>query len=252
MTLRMLFALLLALSVSAEAQDGPTQRTFTLRVSVDTQGQVTAVEPQEEIQPLLLATVTAAAKAASFEPATVNGVAKPSRTSMNVIISMTPQGPNLEVKVIEVTAGGGTIHSVPPRFPPGAHRDGYSAYVWSRISYDRQGRVDTAESGVASVQFTRGPGRRVDPRRAAELDRIFRGQVDETAAKWTFTPDEVDGQPIPATVFVPTTFCVVKRGNSCNDLWTDAMRMPPATPLALDATVRLAMLRPQALSANDG
>ncbi|MFY2763519.1 hypothetical protein [Arenimonas sp. MALMAid1274] len=249
---RLVLALLLVLALPAEARDEPVERSYRMRVSVDAAGKVTQAEPHGDIPALLLPTLQAVATSAEFEPATVNGIAKPSRTSVYISVQLTPKGDQMEARVTGMNAGGGVLNSVPPAYPAGAFREKYSAYIWTRVSYDEQGRLDPDRSGVESVQFTRGPGTRINQRLAADLEPKFRKAVEDAMARWTFLPDEVDGRSMPATVFVPTTFCVVKRGASCSTLWTDDMLTPPATPTAQDDTIRLAVMRPQSLPAAGG
>lgn len=219
----------------ADGLDVATHRFYPVRVDVDASGAVTAVEPLGEVMDGLRPSLEAAARRAEFVPATKGGVPVPSRTAVLVSVAFAKAGRNVTAQVTGVSAGS-ALPLAPPRYPRDALRRQASARVMLRIVFDASGRRDESLSGVERVD---GPLKDVRPGRETKVpyEADFRAAALSALAAWTYTPDEVDGQPVAVDVRIPMTFCAGTRG--CPEF--APVTEPVVTPA--DASIRLAALR---------
>jgi hypothetical protein len=236
---------------AAPADPAPElRRTYSATVNVDEAGKVTQVELDKSVPRGLAEVMKQSAALARFEPALIDGVPAPSRTVLNVAFRMTGEGGGVRAEVVGLTGGGGKLQSQPPVYPAAALRAGVGAKAWVRVSFDTAGRPVPAESAIESLEIARWEGR-LDASDRASFDRQFRKSVQSAMAKWVFTPDEVAGRPIAASVWVPLTFCPDVR-KPCSSAWTDDPDQRPTVPAALDDSVRLAVIKPDAKSDGEG
>lgn len=239
-----LFALAVALQAIA-AEPEPSMRTFSATVDVDAAGKVTQVDVGPSVPIGLVDVMKQAAAIAEFEPALLDGVPAPSRTLLNVTFEMLADGKNLRAEVVGLTSGGGSLQSQPPRYPLNAIRNRVAAKAWVRASFGSDGKLVASESRVESLALARN-GRWLPDEQAGRYDALFRRAVEDTLANWVYTPDEVAGRAIAASVWVPLTFCPPGPKASCDLVELEAPSPGPTLPSSLDGNVRLAVMKPYA------
>lgn len=246
---------LLALAGAAQAapagEPEASRRTYSAAVDVDATGRVTQVDVGPSVPEGLVDVIKKAAAIAEFEPALLNGVAAPSRTLLNVTFEMVADGKDLRAEVVGLTSGGGRLQSQPPRYPLAAVRNRVAAKVWTRVSFGADGKLDPLQSRVESVSLARG-GRTLGDDQAARYEKEFRRAVEDTLANWVFTPDEVAGHAIAASLWVPMTFCPPGPKKYCDVLDAGDTHPGNALPSSLDGNVRLAVMKPYAASGDEG
>ena len=238
--------LLLAFAAQTAAADEAQalRRTYSAAVDVDAAGDVTRVQLDKAVPRGLADAMKQAAALAEFEPALLDGVPAPSRTTLNVTFQMVGQGNSLRAEVVELSSGGGGLRSQPPRYPPDAVRAEVGAKVWASVSFGADGKLDPSKSRIESMDLAR-PGRPLSDSDRGRFDKQFRRAVETMMAKWVFVPDEVAGRAIPASVWVPVTFCPTAM-KSCDTVWASDPAPRPTVPAALDDAVRLAVMKPYA------
>lgn len=158
------------------AADGTVQQASLLNSSL-------SVAMQEQVLKRI--------RAFEFEPATHNGVAGVTETTLSVKLAVEPEQDQLIVRVVgaEVTVGFDRLK--PPRFPMAQLRRAQGARVELRLSYDGNGRVTDV-----SVE-------RVEP----DL-KAFRLAALKAAREWQFQPERVDGIGIAGSALIPVTFAL--------------------------------------------
>jgi outer membrane biosynthesis protein TonB len=242
MTFRILVAaLLLTLAAPLAANDAVTfSKSYSVRVAVDEQGQVTSAEPLTEIPAELLGTVTALAEKSEFEPARVDGRPVPSRTTVHVRMRFEGDSRQVRAVPVKVSNGGKLNVAALPRYPFEAMRSDVGAQIWATLTFLADGSLDPAATRIDSVEVVRQDRSQRNSRHQAG----FEAAVQAAIAQWTLLPDEVDGQPIAMTVRVPTRFCPPSRNRrGCDDLWPEASQ-PDPSPEPSDTDVRLATIKP--------
>ncbi|MFY2763514.1 hypothetical protein [Arenimonas sp. MALMAid1274] len=246
---------LLGLALPALAADGrPSDQYYTVRMSIDADGRVTAAEPQGDIPQALRKVVRDVAERTSFDPARVAGRPVSSRTSINVAVSFRPIGTRYEAKVFDVRPGGGwQMRSLPPPYPRAAHSRGIGAYVMSYVSYDAKGDIDMEKSQIRYL-VARTRGGPLDAKAQARYDAEFRRSVLQAMRRWNYTPDEVDGKPVPASALVPTLFCPQGKWSyeRCAADLTAEATLAESAIAPLDPSVSFAVLKPVSLPDDGG
>lgn len=253
-TLRFLVALIAlagAVQVAAADTAPPSRRTFSATVDVDATGKVTQVGVGPSVPRGLVDVIKQAAAIAEFEPALLNGVPAKSRTLLNVTFEMVVSGNDLRAEVVGLSSGGGSLQSQQPRYPSSAVRDRVAAKAWVRASFGADGKLVASESGVENLVMARN-GRRLGEDQAGRYAAQFRRAVEDTLAGWVYTPDEVAGRAIAASVWVPMTFCPPGPRASCDLVDLDAPNPGPTLPASLDGSVRLAVMKPYGAADAEG
>lgn len=181
--LRRLPLLLVAMPLLALAQEPPKQAILAFQMAVDAQGRPTAIEPPQGLPPSISETVATWAQRLQFVPASVDGVAQPSTTTLRVTFDTSD--PN-SVVIAKAVTGPGVVFG---EMPPGPDNDAAGYFV---IEYDASGRVtqvrlDEAQSPMSSKKFTRW------------ADRYLSG--------FRFNPETVAGEPVAGSVRIPLIYC---------------------------------------------
>lgn len=207
------FVALAATSAVAAAKDKSFEHQFNTRVSVDASGQVTDVEFLKDVPETLQAMVRGVAADIPFEPAMRDGVAVPSRTSMQLRVAFTPEGENYRAEVLSINGGApASVGMHPPRFPASLFQDKRSMLAMVVVRPHPDGQPNPEANTVESIQFYREdqPIEGVSTRTEREL----RDALLDAAAKWTYILEEVDGVAITTEIRVPVSFCMAKRASS--------------------------------------
>jgi TonB family protein len=128
-----------------------------------------------------------------FEPATRDGVAGVTETTLSVKLAIEPEQDQMVVRVVDAEVSVGFDHLKPPSFPMAQLRRSQGARVELRLSYDAEGKV--TDASVESI----------------EPDiKVFRLAAIKAARDWQFQPELVDGIGIGGTVLIPVVFSVTK------------------------------------------
>ncbi|MGE4073867.1 MAG: energy transducer TonB [Lysobacterales bacterium] len=128
-------------------------------------------------------------RAFEFEPATHNGVAGVTETTLSIKLAVEPEQDQLVVRVVDAEVTVGFDRLKPPRFPMAQLRRAQGARVELRLSYDGSGRV--TDVSVESVE--------------PDL-KAFRLAALKAAREWQFQPERVDGIGIAGSALIPVTF----------------------------------------------
>lgn len=247
--------LALAVSGAAAAANGKSfEHQFNTRVSVDAAGQVTDVEFMQEVPAALQAMVRDVAADIPFDPALRDGVAVPSRTSMQLRVAFTPDGENYRAKVLSIN--GGTPASVGlhrPQFPMSLLREEKNMVAMVVVRPHPDGKANAEANTVESIQFYRGdqPIEGVSTR----LERELRHALLDAAAHWDYILEEVDGVAITTEIRVPITLCMSKRTSTRErsrdicEQWRIKAMEGFGRPEPVEAGVRLAQPRREAPAA---
>lgn len=239
---------LIASTGGVAAKDKSFEHQFNTRVSVDATGRVTDVEFVKETPAALQAMVREVASLIPFEPATRDGVAVPSRTSLQLGVAFTPDGDNYQAKVVSV--GGGSPASVTttlPRFPASVLRKEVNMVAMVVVRPRADGTTDPAATSVETLQFYRGE----EPigSLGSRPEREMRDAIVAAAGEWTYILEEVDGAAITTELRVPLTLCVSKRmsspdhGRNICAKWSKEAMDGLSRPEPVDPAIRLAQPR---------
>lgn len=241
---RMLCLALLLIPGLVSAQSA-FERSYSVRVDVDAQGQVGQAAAEGDVPDDLAPAIEQAAARVEFEPATRAGTPVASSTTLSVKVRYEPVGRDYRAKVVAVGAHGGLVSPPPPVYPVNAVRQGYGARMVARLSFRADGSYDPEGSRIESVQVVRDRGE-PNPKRVAQFDQAFRDQLLQVLPKWRYSPDVVAGEGIAATVRVPVNFCPPENRAICNAAPADAGLK---VPVPVDDDLKLATLKPAAEAA---
>lgn len=228
--------LALGLSASGHGAEEHTSH-FAMRVSIDDNGLVLAVEVLDEAPTRLATLLGERAKRLEFEPARRDGIAVPSRTTVVAEVVFTPAASGRQEARI---AGMGTEVAFARRgvvpWPRGAGRDGYSAVVLAELEVRPDGSVDREDSRIVQVAMAQSGV----PADEETYQRIFEKAVMRSLGRWEVIPEEVDGEALATRVRVPVRFCQDK---GCGGLPTAQHDHQRYRQEPLDARLTLASLK---------
>ena len=235
-------------AVTVAGGERPFERSFVVEVGVDATGRDVDVVTQDGAPEGLAPMLQEIASKLRFAPATANGAAVPSRTSVNVQVRHTPRGNGrFDAIPVDVREGGGwQLRRDPPEYPHTALRRGYGARVVLLATFDEDGRLVKDATRVEQVDVTRRD-RLLDEERGAAFRDVFADVVLAHSGSWKITPHEVDGRRYGMAVRVPVVFCPRRFPLECGDLYP-ALDLPDRFAPTDDA-IALAELRPVRLKA---
>lgn len=245
------FIALAATSAVAAAKDKSFEHQFNTRVSVDESGQVTDIEFMKEVPVALQAMVRNIATDIPFEPAMRDGVAVPSRTSMQMRVAFTPDGEDYRAKVLSINGGmPASVGLHQPKFPSAVLRARKNMVAIVVVRPHPDGTANPEANTVESVRFYRDdqPLEGVSTR----LEREMKDALLDAAAHWDYILEEVDGVAITTEIRVPVTLCMSKRMSTRErtrdicDQWRDKVMEGYGRPEPVEAGVRLAQPRLEA------
>lgn len=229
---------LLAAAPLAFASDGDFEKVIGFRVGIDASGQVRTALPTNASLPLAVNQAAAGlTRQLHFVPARVDGASVPSETTVRLTVRFLAQpggGYRLALRAARQTLQG--LEMPAPPFPAAASSQDVGARVVTFLAVDANGRVDMAHSRIESLVLTRP-----DP----ELERDFRTAVLQTVQRWRFGMDTVAGRPQPASVHLPTNFCMPDDAECIAELDAAAPMHDLHDP-AVPANVQLPVLQPLA------
>ena len=155
-----------------------------------------ATLPGSTLSPAMQEQVLSRVRAFEFEPATRDGVAGVTETTVWVKLALETDQDQLLLKVIggDITVGMDRLKA--PRYPALQLRRMQGAEVELRVAYDAQGVV-------TDVSVTR-----------AEPDlKAFKVAAIKAARQWQVRPERIDGVGVAGTVVVPVRFEVAGQNN---------------------------------------
>lgn len=187
--------------VPAPASAADKQAVLEFAMAVDAQGHPTDVRAPEGLSPSIGESVQAWARDLRFVPATVDGVAQPSTTTLYLTFSVGDDGTS---QIVNASTGPGLV--LGRTGEPPVH-DG-AGYV--RIEYDGTGKVTDAH---------------FEHQAAHNVDRSFWRWAESFAKNTTIVPETVGGAPVAGTARIPLLYC--------------RQRCPPLPPLPTDSGTTL-------------
>ena len=181
-------------SFAGGVPSGELMTTVQWWMSVDAQGNITALKPKGEAYDGLREKLEAAMHDWHFAAAKSDGQPAPSESVLTVRVALIPDGDDYQMKIASVRAGGSVAEVEMPRFPTHIStpivRTGTSAIVALKVSYDANGKpteaILTDDSPIKNVDFVS----------AARL----------AVMKWKFEPERVNGEGVPGAMTVSTCF----------------------------------------------
>ena len=242
------FVALAATSAVTAAKDKSFEHQFNTRVSVDAAGQVTDVEFLKDVPEALQAMVRGVAADIPFEPAMRDGLAVPSRTSMQLRVAFTPDGENYRAKVLSINGGmPASVGLHQPNFPASVLRARKNMVAIVVVRPHPDGKANPEANTVESVRFYRDdqPLEGVSTR----LEREMHEALLEAAAHWDYILEEVDGVAITTELRIPITLCITKRMSTRDrsrdicDQWRDKVMEGFGRPEPVEPGLRLAQPR---------
>lgn len=169
--------------VPAFAPAAEKQAVLEFAMAVDAQGQPTDLQAPEGLAPSIGESMRTWARGLRFMPATVDGVAQPSTTTLYVIVSVADDG---TTQIVNAKTGPGLI--LGRTGEPPVH-DG-AGYVL--VEYDASGKVTEAN---------------FEHQTANNVDRSFWRWAETFAKKSTIVPETVAGAPVAGTARIPLLYC---------------------------------------------
>jgi TonB family protein len=131
-----------------------------------------------------------------FEPATRDGVAGVTETTLSVKLAVEPEQNQLVVRVVDADVTIGFERLKPPRFPKTQLQRSQGARIELRLAYDTNGKVTE-----------------VSVERAEPDLKVFREAALKAARDWQFQPERVNGIGIAGSALIPVTFSVTSNND---------------------------------------
>lgn len=214
-----LVLLLFAGSASAEGKTDPVLFPATARIALDAEGVPQDVQANPKLPVPVREAIERRVKQWRFEPALVDGVARPGVTHVRLQACAIPQADgSLRVGMDYQGNGPGYADDALrlPRlpYPPAAMQSGAQA----NIDLD----VRVGEDGRATLQSMKA-------RRGSAKD--FKPVLEAWVAALRYVPEEVDGRPIATQVRIPVQFYFIERSRR-QEHQAAAARTPECTAAA--------------------
>ncbi|HMB56750.1 MAG TPA: hypothetical protein VKM35_06035 [Arenimonas sp.] len=219
---------------SAQADTPAIEKVVQYRITVDASGH--AILPAKDdaaadISPAILQAVREMAGKLAFTPATVNGKAVASETTLTMTVVFDKQADgSFRLRLKDADTGAAAKEAVAPLYPSTALRYDLSARILVQLDIAADGSIDPEKVQMLRTDIsTVGHG----------MEAKFRNAVRDVLPQWHYATDVVDGHAMPALQLVPVTFCSKKPSCKFIDGLGDAA-MPALPAAALPAGVVLA------------
>ena len=131
-----------------------------------------------------------------FEPATRDGLAGVTETTVWVKLALEPNGDQLELRVIGADITVGMERLKAPRYPAAQLRRMQSATVDLQVSYDQTGKVTDVNVTSAKPDL-----------------KAFKLAAIKAAREWQVQPERIDGVGMAGSVLVPVRFEIAGQNN---------------------------------------
>lgn len=241
---KIVFAALLlpALATAAPSIAVPGDVRYPVRLDVDADGRVVAVDSGDAVPDTLRDIVHRAAARATFDPAKRGNTPVPARVWVTTRVGFAPAGEKVRASVEAVTAGGGVQVAPPTRSPMSTRARGWSADVHVRAAFGADGRTIPELTYVERVALRKDDASQEIAFLDEALRTRFRNIVDDTLDDWRWSPDEIDGEPIGGTFRMAVGFPSPRAALAGEELAPDSPEATfvPRPPAGLTA----AALRP--------
>lgn len=145
-----------------------------------------------KLSPKMQQDILTRVRAASFEPATLNGKPVRAETSINVRLGVEARESGIVLLVDNISVTATPRKAVPPRYPAKELRAGKGAVVTLLVEYDAQGEVT-----------------HVEPAEPDSSQDHFVKYALKAARKWIMEPERVAGYPVAGLALVPVSFSVL-------------------------------------------
>lgn len=236
------FALLMACSLSAAAENPPASLDFSVsaRVEVDATGKGHVVDMGKVSKLSAVPSLMPIAQEISqrlrerietwqFTPAAKDGQTVPSTTNVYVGLTGLDDGHGgLEVRIRNAQTGGELRDMNMPALIMTASTAGAEGFVTVDVEYDATGKVVSA-SVHESGSFEHG-------RFVKTADHDLRKGVLKAAQRWVFLPEQVAGSPIGGSGLVSVVLCT---SDACSNAKVDSGPAGNAHFAAADPAVKL-------------
>ncbi len=208
MKILLIGAALLVPAISAKAEK-PLEKVLSFQLDyklvLAADGSIEILKSQrEDINKVLADNLEKQIRSWKFTPASIDGKSARTETTLWLTVDATPNGDgNFNIRVADASTGAavekGTL--APPKYPAGDLAAGNEAVLRLYVTYDANGNV---------IKVDR-PGKK------ATGFRSFEHASFQTAKKWRFNPEKVNGIGVPGQVVVPVAFCMPP--NNCASLF---------------------------------
>lgn len=197
------------LLASAVLAEDVVERSYRVDVMLAADGSVQQVQAGPRVPESVAAFLEDRVPMWRFEPGSVDGQPAVTETSVMVRLSARrdPEDPGLAlVEVMGATVGVVAEATVSPRYPVSAAQSNRQGTVVMAVDIDGEGKVLDAR-----------PHEHAPP-----VSRALRRAALDSVVQWTFKPERVAGQGVPATLVVPVCFTLHHNTSG------SAPRTPPA------------------------
>lgn len=240
-----LFLLLANFAVGSVSATSPDQRdtdartTLQWRMSLASDGRITALEAKGEGLELLRPRLEEAIRQWEFLPGTVSGEPAATETLLSVQVALTPSADSktYSVTIMDARTGGGISKAEPPRFSSSVVKRVMGSSntlvkkIVAEVSYDSAGKA-TDVTVAAGSEVTEGP---------------LLGSVERALRKSRFEPERVAGIAVAGKVVTPICIAISRGGTDPRKLartcrWTlpgTEANVDEGQSLALESSVKL-------------
>lgn len=200
---------------SADAQ----RDIYTYALDLDAQGRIEAVAPHGFVPDATGTALAQDIRGWTFRA----GEAGDTRTYLRVVVDR-PADAGQGYRVVSATTGPAPEQLTQPEYPMRDQLSDHQGMVVLKLEVGADGAVSGAD-----VHATSG-----------NVSRAMASRAADAARGWTFTPEQVDGQPVAATMLWPVCYLGAQASASeCSWNGPDAQRFSSRSVLPLDANVTL-------------
>lgn len=143
-----------------------------------------------------------------FQPAQIDGTAVDTHTFVRIgMEARVNDDDSFTVRVLDANTGPRTRYRVSPTFPKAAVKAHAEGYVILLLEVGPKGNVVS----VTTAKSDTSPG-------SGAMRNAFEAVAEQSMKLWRFQNEVVDGQPVPARVRVPVSFCMNEATSWCGKL----------------------------------
>jgi hypothetical protein len=199
-------AALAMVALHASAAEQSVQVAVTWALTIEADGSVSQLDAQGKVAASIREPVEKAIRAWHFSPAKVEGKAAKTQTWLATTLQLDPLAEETyRISVVKASTGAYLGNGSAPRFPRDAvRRRDQGLYVL---------KIDVEPAGKSHVEVVSRGG----PQPSASLEKLAR----ETIEKWPVQLEQVNGQPVRATMYTSLCFTVSDHFTSRSPAWCD-------------------------------
>lgn len=199
--------------------DGKVRTSVQFRLCLNADGRIACLEPLPDQNRQTVNAVLQRVPAWRFGPASLNGAPAAAESTLTVFLEGEPgEGGGYEMRITRAATGTRAIKRPAPKYPQRELKRQRAGSVLLRVEVQGDGTVAKVE---ADEEYS---------------DAGFVAASVQAVRRWTFEPERIGGQPVPARVLIPVSFHVSGQPRK-KPLWTGAYPDLDEHPQALDSAI---------------